>query len=54
MPADRLRTYREKRDFSRTPEPAGRPAAPAGNRFVVHKHHATADHYDLRLRSATC
>ena len=23
--------------------------ATAGNRFVVHKHHATADHYDLRL-----
>ena len=22
----------------------------AGNRFVVHKHHATADHYDLRLQ----
>ena len=21
-----------------------------GNRFVVHKHHATADHYDLRLQ----
>ena len=22
----------------------------SGNRFVVHKHHATADHYDLRLQ----
>ena len=32
--------------------PPSRPARAAGdggNRFVVHKHHATADHYDLRL-----
>jgi bifunctional non-homologous end joining protein LigD len=49
MPADRLRSYREKRDFSRTSEPAGAGAAGGGNRFVVHKHQATADHYDLRL-----
>jgi bifunctional non-homologous end joining protein LigD len=48
--ADKLETYRAKRDFGRTGEPKGAPAnAPAGNRFVVHKHHATADHYDLRL-----
>jgi len=44
-----LSKYRSKRDFSRTPEPSGAVAADAGNRFVVHKHHATADHYDLRL-----
>src|SRR5690606_21110430 len=44
-----LSKYRSKRDFSRTPEPSGAAAADAGNRFVVHKHHATADHYDLRL-----
>ena len=49
-PADRLKTYRAKRDFSRTSEPAGGAAAAGGNRFVVHKHHATADHYDLRLQ----
>ena len=49
-PADRLKTYREKRDFSRTSEPAGGPAAAGGDVFVVHKHHATADHYDLRLQ----
>ena len=30
-------------------EPAGGVAPESGNRFVVHKHHATADHYDLRL-----
>src|SRR3954452_8553287 len=45
----KLKTYREKRDFRKTREPAGGLAETAGNRFVVHKHHATADHYDLRL-----
>ena len=45
----KLETYRAKRDFARTGEPAGAAAADGGNRFVVHKHHATADHYDLRL-----
>lgn len=49
-PADRLKSYRDKRDFARTSEPAGGGAAGAGNAFVVHKHHATADHYDLRLQ----
>lgn len=44
-----LREYRSKRDFTRTGEPAGSLVASAGNRFVVHKHSATADHYDLRL-----
>jgi len=44
-----LREYRAKRDFSRTQEPAGRVSAGEGTRFVVHKHQATADHYDLRL-----
>lgn len=48
MCADKLREYRSKRDFSRTSEPAG--SGPGtGRRFVVHKHSATADHYDLRL-----
>ncbi len=49
MPADHLKPYRAKRDFSRTSEPAGADAGSGGNRFVVHKHSATADHYDLRL-----
>lgn len=44
-----LGDYRGKRDFSRTPEPPGGAAAGSGNRFVVHKHHASHDHYDLRL-----
>ncbi len=47
--ADRLDTYRGKRDFGRTAEPRGAVVASPGRRFVVHKHHATADHYDLRL-----
>jgi DNA ligase D len=49
MPTARLSDYRAKRDFARTSEPAGGPDAGGGRRFVVHKHHATADHYDLRL-----
>ena len=45
-----LGAYRGKRDFARTSEPAGTlPAGEEGFRFVVHKHAASADHYDLRL-----
>ncbi|MER9336768.1 DNA ligase D [Mesorhizobium sp. M0293] len=50
MPSPKLKTYRAKREFSKTPEPAGGLVAGEGNRFVVHKHHATSDHYDLRLQ----
>ncbi|RJT36391.1 DNA ligase D [Mesorhizobium waimense] len=46
----KLRAYRAKREFTKTPEPAGGLVSGEGNRFVVHKHHATADHYDLRLQ----
>ena len=48
MASEKLQTYRQKRDFTRTSEPAGAGSA-GGNRFVIHKHSATADHYDLRL-----
>ena len=44
-----LTTYQQKRDFSKTAEPAGTVVGDDGRRFVIHKHSATADHYDLRL-----
>jgi len=50
-----LEEYKVKRDFSRTPEPAGDtgPAVQTGDgrKFVVHKHHARSLHYDLRIES---
>ncbi|QPC88592.1 DNA ligase D [Mesorhizobium sp. NBSH29] len=49
MVASKLTKYRAKRDFSKTGEPVGQDLSSEGNRYVVHKHHATADHYDLRL-----
>ncbi|HET8569591.1 MAG TPA: DNA ligase D [Candidatus Limnocylindria bacterium] len=45
-----LREYRRKRDFARTPEPAGtEPAPKERRRYVVHRHHATRLHWDVRL-----
>lgn len=43
-----LREYREKRDFSKTPEPAGE-EGDAELFFVVQDHHASTHHHDLRL-----
>lgn len=48
---EKLKEYRRKRDFQRSPEPAGedRDDAAPGSLFVVHKHAASHDHFDLRL-----
>ncbi|MBK7584586.1 MAG: DNA ligase D [Myxococcales bacterium] len=48
-----IRNYRDKRDPVGTPEPFApsqpAPAATLLGRFVVHRHSATREHYDLRL-----
>ena len=54
---DKLAPYRGKRDFARSPEPAGRPdpddgagrPGPGARRFVVQRHRARRLHYDLRF-----
>jgi bifunctional non-homologous end joining protein LigD len=51
---EQLGRYRAKRDFSRTPEPAGAPREDPGQdgghrRFVVQRHRARRLHYDLRF-----
>jgi bifunctional non-homologous end joining protein LigD len=48
--SDRLTSYRRKRDFKATPEPAGgKDGAGESARFVIQEHHATRLHWDLRL-----
>jgi len=51
MAANKLSTYRQKRDFKLTAEPSGdKPLAKSNRRrFVIQKHDATRLHYDLRL-----
>jgi bifunctional non-homologous end joining protein LigD len=48
-----LKEYQRKRDFRKTPEPAGGQAVASiaghGGRFVVQRHRATRLHYDFRL-----
>ena len=47
-----LREYRKKRDFAKSPEPAGKTAVDSKDRalhFVVQRHQSHHLHYDLRL-----
>ncbi len=44
-----LETYRRKRDFAATDEPAGTDRRGSGDAFVVQKHAARRLHYHLRL-----
>ncbi len=45
-----LDAYKNKRDFSQTPEPAGDSSSHRrGNRFVIQKHMARREHYDFRI-----
>jgi DNA ligase D-like protein (predicted 3'-phosphoesterase) len=44
-----LHEYRKKRDFRKTPEPAGNGTAGDQPTFVIQKHAASTLHYDLRL-----
>ena len=45
-----LDAYNAKRDFEKTPEPAGRAqSSESGNIFIVQKHDASRLHWDLRL-----
>ena len=47
---DKLETYREKRNFSRTSEPAGRLGDNStSHQYVMHMHDASHHHFDLRL-----
>lgn len=49
-PAAPLDSYRQKRDFARTPEPKGaRKMTEKGPCFVIQKHDASTLHYDFRI-----
>ncbi len=53
MAARKLETYRKKRDFRQTTEPAGADiggTGESGDLYMIHKHDATRLHYDLRLQ----
>lgn len=49
MTEAQLKTYRAKRDFKKTREPAGGAPSAEGLAFCVQKHDATRLHYDFRI-----
>ncbi|HKK47200.1 MAG TPA: non-homologous end-joining DNA ligase [Balneolaceae bacterium] len=49
---DQLAAYTQKRDFSKSTEPKATVTTVSGHRFVIHRHHASRLHYDLRLEQA--
>ncbi|PII37661.1 hypothetical protein T190_31170 [Sinorhizobium meliloti CCBAU 01290] len=50
MAADKLSTYKKRREFKETQEPSDAAAVKPSNRlrFIIQKHAATRLHYDLR------
>ncbi|HJL16524.1 MAG TPA: DNA polymerase ligase N-terminal domain-containing protein [Sandaracinaceae bacterium LLY-WYZ-13_1] len=51
---DRLKTYRDRRDFARSPEPSGGRQEDGWKKhgnpiFVIQEHDASSHHFDLRL-----
>ncbi|MBI2948935.1 MAG: hypothetical protein HYY23_14945 [Verrucomicrobia bacterium] len=46
---EQLESYSRKRSFDKTPEPPPVEILGEGSAFVVHRHHASRLHYDLRL-----
>ena len=46
---EQLDSYQKKRNFKKTPEPVPDFIGGEGHAFVVHRHHASRLHYDLRL-----
>ena len=46
---EQLEAYSKKRSFDKTPEPQPAQPVTGGSAFVVHRHHASRLHYDLRL-----
>lgn len=46
---EQLEEYAQKREFGKTPEPEPLETLGEGNAFVIHRHHASHLHYDLRL-----
>ena len=46
---EKLKKYKQKRNFKNTPEPSGKIEKTTGNGFCVQLHYARKDHFDFRL-----